>query len=309
VGRAVFDQPLGTAPIAAGMQTGFSSREATATDQFGSTLQDRSARALHLAKIVQRGRPELFAEPSVQFPTAVAFRHQGIPREAERLYHRLGASPFPTAWSGCATAELWFEQGRGKSPKPVCRIPFVSSRPRLDGQLSDDTWRTTEPWPLVTADDDTAWPASVMLACDDEFLLIAVNCRKAPSAHYPSTPGARLRDTPLDDRDRVDLLIDLDRDYVTYYRLTVDHRGWTGEACLENPAWDPQWYVASHETADDWTVEAAIPWSELTPQPPHPGDVWAVGVQRIVPGTCLQSFTQPAAVDPRGEGFALMMFH
>jgi hypothetical protein len=147
-----------------------------------------------------------------------------------------------------------------------------------------------------------------MLACDDEFLFLAVSCRKAAGAQYPTAPGPRPRDPPLDDGDRVDVLIDLDRDYTSYYRLTMDYRGWTGEACAGNVHWNPVWYVASAATGEDWVAEAAIPLVELTAQRPTSTDVWAVGVQRIVPQVGIQAFTKPASVEPRGEGFALMMF-
>ena len=106
----------------------------------------------------------------------------------------------------------------------------------------------------------------------------------------------------------MDVLLDVDRDYASYYRLTVDHRGWTGEACLGNVHWNPTWYVAYATTEQDWTLEAAIPLAELVPQRPQPKDAWAMGVQRIVPGVGIQSYTQPASVDPRGEGFAVMVF-
>jgi hypothetical protein len=47
----------------------------------------------------------------------------------------------------------------------------------------------------------------------------------------------------------------------------------------------------------------------LAPQSPKQGHAWAIGVQRIVPGVGFQSWTQPAAVNPRGEGFGLLIFN
>ena len=184
-----------------------------------------------------------------------------------------------------------------------------ASRPRLDGQLTDDIWRTATRLELSSAQhDDDAWPAAAMLAGDAEFLYLAISCRQAPTATYPDTPGPRPRDPDLSDRDRVDVLIDTDRDYASYYRLTVDHRGWCGEACFGNVQWNPTWYVANAISGDEWTIEAAIAWTELAPQGPQTNDVWAFGVQRIVPGVGVQAFTQPASVDPRPEGFALLVF-
>lgn len=279
----------------------------TAGAQFGTS--DRGALAVHFAKIIQMGRPELFAEPWLEFPTAVAYRAQGMSRDAERFYHRLSASPVPSHWERCAQAELWLSHGRGKSPKPTYICRQVSERPRLDGDLSDAIWQQAERLELSSAQhDDGPWPAAAMLACDDQFLYLAISCRRVPGREYPETPGPRPRDPDLKGRDRVDLYLDLDRDYTTWYRLSVDHRGWTGESCMGNVHWDPTWYVASFTSEDDWTIEAAIPLGELAPAAPGKDDAWAFGMQRIVPGVGIQSFTQPAAVEPRGEGFALMVF-
>ena len=72
--------------------------------------------------------------------------------------------------------------------------------------------------------------------------------------------------------------------------------------------WNPTWYVASHTTDEDWTIEAAIALDELTASVPGKEDVWAIGLQRIVPGVGIQSCSKPAAVEPQAEGFSLMMF-
>jgi hypothetical protein len=53
----------------------------------------------------------------------------------------------------------------------------------------------------------------------------------------------------------VDLLLDIDRDYSTCYRLTVDRRGWTSEACIGDTSWNPAWYVASQDTHTGWQIE------------------------------------------------------
>jgi hypothetical protein len=146
------------------------------------------------------------------------------------------------------------------------------------------------------------------LAYDDDYLYFAVECQKAPGTNYAPPTGRRSRDPDLTAHDRVSLLIDIDRDYATYYRLSIDQRGWTGEACLDDITWNPTWYVAAHQQADRWTVEAAIAWRELAGQAPDARQVWALGIQRVVPGVGLQSWNRPAGLDVVPEGFGYLTF-
>ena len=78
------------------------------------------------------------------------------------------------------------------------------------------------------------WPTTT------SFCTSACSCTRAEGFHYEKSTAPRPRDPRLDDQDRVELLIDIDRDFVTYYRLTIDHRGWTGEACWGDQSWDPE---------------------------------------------------------------------
>jgi hypothetical protein len=125
---------------------------------------------------------------------------------------------------------------------------------------------------------------------------------------YEPARGARPRDPDLEDRDRVDVLLDIDRDYTTYFRLTVDHRGWARDMCAGDVSWNPNWFIAAEETAEAWTVEAAVPLDQLGRRPPGSGEAWCVNVQRTAPGVGFQAWSHPAAVLPRADGFGLLIF-
>ncbi len=56
------------------------------------------------------------------------------------------------------------------------------------------------------------------------------------------------------------------------------------------------------------TIEAAMPWSELCAQPPDDRTVWALGLQRVIPGTGFQSWSQPADPAVTPTGFGLLRF-
>ena len=207
--------------------------------------------------------------------------------------------------------------------------------PHLDGRLDDAVWREAKQAALASAlYDDANWPAVVMLAYDDKYLYVAARCREPPhaagtspsptapaqgagsrpdgggvSAEESQAPRRRPRDGDLSAYDRVELMFDIDRDFAVDYHLAVDRRGWTFDRCWEDQTWDPQWYVATRREAGSWTVEAAIPLKELTGKPPKPRDVWALGVQRVVPGVGFQSWTTPAAAAAAlPDGFGYLVF-
>ena len=126
---------------------------------------------------------------------------------------------------------------------------------------------------------------------------------------YPLGPIAPLmRDADLTAHDRVELLIDVDRDYATYFHLAVDYRGWAAESCVGDRNWDPQWFVAVDSNPGEWVVEAAISINDLSSRKPATRDAWAIGIQRIVPNVGFQAWSEPAAVQIRPEGFGYLVF-
>jgi photosystem II stability/assembly factor-like uncharacterized protein/tetratricopeptide (TPR) repeat protein len=273
------------------------------------SAEDRARRALELAGRVERTWPAVYAEPHFRFPLAVAQTRVGYVSQAERYYLAVERSALPEAWRACAAAERWLQHRQGLPPKPLALCVAGGPRPRLDGRLDDPLWQPVRPLMLRSPkQDDAQWGAQAYVASDGEFLYLAAVCRKAPGVEYPGTAEARQRDTDLSGRDRIEWLLDIDRDYATYYRLTVDHRGWPADSCTHDATWDPVWFIATHEDEQAWAVEAAIPLAELAPSVHRGRSVWGLGVQRIVPGAGMQSWTVPADPEPRPEGFGYLSF-
>jgi photosystem II stability/assembly factor-like uncharacterized protein len=274
------------------------------------TENDRLERASGIARQIEQQFAMLAAEPNVQFPFVAAQRKAGLPRHGDRLFGTITRTRAQDAWWTCAAGELWMaDPSKAPSPKPMWRAMISPARPYLDGQLSDPVWQQAESAELRSPlGDDGEWPAEARAAYDAEYLYIAVRCRKAREADYPPSKGARPRDPDLSQRDRIELLIDLDRDYATFYRLTIDHRGWVADECWGARPWNPSWFVAAGGDEQTWTAEAAIPLDALTGAPPKSRDVWSVGVQRIVPGAGFQSWTTPASATTIPEGFGYFTF-
>ena len=284
-------------------------RRASAVAIDNSRQVDRAERAAAIGRRIQQTRPAMFAEPAVRFPLAVVDRRRGLPQQAERFYVAQRRSPTRDAWWAAARGEEWLAEREGPPPKTILLCAPAVSKPRLDGRLEEDVWQRAKTASLQSSQhDDADWPAVVMLAYDSEFLYLAMSCRQAPGAKYPPCPAPRPRDPDLSAGDRVEVFLDLDRDFVSYYRLAIDHRGWTGEDCWGDHTWNPTWFVAARSEDNAWTAEAAVPLDELTGRFPAPGTVWAIGIQRTVPGVGFQSWTTPASTAVAAEGFGYLVF-
>jgi hypothetical protein len=286
----------------------FASLGAVKTANPDAAPAQRASHALGIVKQIEQTRPTLCADPALRFALAAASRQAGQPRNADRVFQSLTASGQAGIWAQNAAAEQWLLHPGENAPKKICSVIAAPQKPRLDGRLDDPVWQLAKAVSLKPAAGEAELPTAAVLAYDDEFFYAAVSCRRAPGVDYSTTDKPRISDTPLNDRDRVTILLDIDRDYATCWTLTVDYRGWPAESCFDDPSWNPQWLIAAAGDAEYWTVEVAIPLAELAPAKPQVRDVWCVGLQRTIPAIGLHTFTSPAAVEPRHDAMGLLVF-
>jgi hypothetical protein len=275
-------------------------------------------------------------EPALTFARAVAARRAGVPKAAGTLLATLKHAKAGDPWGDCARVEAWLEAGQsGDAPKAVTRCVSTLEPPRLDGVLDEACWAdsVTAPLPVSErlahvdeslrdsgsgseiAEGERAKPsaaadrqaADVRWATDGEYLYIAVRCPKAPGVAYPRDDRGRTRDAALEEFDRVRLLIDIDRDYATCFELTIDSRGWMREACWGDVAWNPEWFVAAGQTAEEWTAEAAIGLEQLGAKGASTGTAWAIAVERELPAPPAAKSPAPVSIDV--EAFDLVIFN
>jgi hypothetical protein len=163
----------------------------------------------------------------------------------------------------------------------------------LDGQLEDACWQHAEVLPLRSFEADwnvteREWQTVARFSWDDQYFYMAVRCAH-PVGHRQEPIRPRPRDADLRGRDRIEILLDLDRDGQTAYRFRIDQRGAPAEDCSGDPQWNPKYYLASQTQEHAWVAEWAIPWKQLGLERPPRGGVWAVQILRVIPGqTVLQ---------------------
>ncbi len=207
---------------------------------------------------------------------------------------------------------------------PLINLPKRSARPFLDGELTDSIWEDAEEIRLTPFVREALDPATgtrrpslshaadisslTMLAWDEEFLYIAARLQRAPEKSSPIELAMhRGYDAKHENRDRLELEIDTDRDFSTAFQLTVDESGETSDRCWMLDKWNPKWFVAIDADAATWRIEAAIPLKEISATGAKPGDLWNIRLRRIIPGV-LQHELQTGNNSVSSDGTGMLRF-
>lgn len=303
--------PAGGATTADGAAVPAGGEVAPASATSEKKPSEAAAYALFVANKATVGRPAGEQDPALVFQRSVAARLAGEGKLSRgflsTLKHGLAGNP----WCDAARVESALADApHDPPPKTAMRCAWAAAAPHLDGKLDDACWQATalglgDPAAKTAA---LTGPAEVRLAYDDEFLYVGVMCAKARNVDYSRDDSPRAPDGADDQRDRVRLLLDLDRDYATWFELTVDSRGWPASRCWDDATWNPEWFVAADDDAVSWSAEVAIPLAELASRSPRAGDEWACQVERRVPGAGSQAWPEALLREPTPAQFGLLQF-
>lgn len=184
--------------------------------------------------------------------------------------------------------------------------PRASSAILIDGRLDEESWAEA-PWTEDFVDirgagwPEPAWRTRAKLLWDDSYLYIAALLEEP---HLWATLTSR-DDIIYRDHD-FEVFLDPDGDGLAYYELEINALGTEFDLFLDKPyskggkahiPWDmPGLRTAVYldgtlNDASDvdrgWSVEIAIPWSDLRPpgsapaHAPEPGERWRVNFSRV----------------------------
>ena len=145
---------------------------------------------------------------------------------------------------------------------------------------------------------------------DDHFYIAGRVERPEQKEDRMDHTAARIHDASHGTLDRVEFMLDTDRDYTTGYHFIIDEAGQTSDRCWKSGNWNPEWFVAAESDSTSWRFEAAIPQKELLDQPLKAGNLWAIRVCRTFPGVIQQSLKdKDSPGDLTGaDGFGLLRF-
>jgi hypothetical protein len=303
--------------------------QAPATSSFASGATDavevlhqrwdsHAMTALSILSNPDRGNGSVALNPLVQLRIAANYRRQQKSGEQSTTLSEL--SQRDDQYGLFARCEMQVTHTPAAAILPLINLPKRSTRPFLDGVLTDSIWEDAEELLLTPFVRDSIDPATgtrrkslssgadvsslTMLAWDDEFLYVAARLQRAPEKSRPIELAMhRSYDAKHENRDRLELEIDTDRDFSTAFQLTVDESGETSDRCWMLDEWNPKWFVALDADAATWRIEAAIPLKELSTTGAKPGDLWNIRLRRIIPGVLqheLQTGTNAVSSDGAG---------
>jgi photosystem II stability/assembly factor-like uncharacterized protein len=330
------------APAANAWLTVKRSQNAYASES-ASASQSAQRRTLEPFMRLTQQDPSLALDPAWQWiELNLLARSSGVgsvePKLAKMAQLRTG-SPQDREFARMAQHDLMLLHARGslatdaksQDKKNDLVSHFASERPKLDGILDEALWQNAEAagdaavfthassYPIHNAD-------RIVLAHDDQYFYGAIHCQKLPNYPYRVRQGVRTRDPVLSQSDRIEWVIDPSLNFCGGIKLVIDHQGRVAESKLGGKDWNPNWYVANAQDEKTWSVEFALPLSEIAQQTPdravRKANVgargWAVKACRLdnrsrfvwdgVENGSEKSGLQ-ASLKPDPTGFRRMVFH
>lgn len=164
----------------------------------------------------------------------------------------------------------------------------VINPPAIDGRLDDSCWKRADrvtSFSLYNGKGLSTQQTIAYVARDDNALYIAFRCYEEKMADILTE--CKDDDTPVWLDDSIEIFIDTNHDHLTYSHFMVNSLGVKSAArkikdkwgdAVKDDDWKPQWQTAAQKSEKEWSVEVAIPFSEL--EVPAKDTIWGINLNR-----------------------------
>jgi hypothetical protein len=209
------------------------------------------------------------------------------------LFLLLPASP-ARIWAQTAAGPAAPRLAAGPPRSPDGRLLVVaevmSGAIKVDGVLGEDAWRRATPVSgFVQSEPQDGQPATeatdVRVVCDKDTLYIGAVCHDREAG---SGIVSQIReDFTSSDQDTFEVILDTFADRRNGFVFITNRAGArsdqqvANEGRETNASWDAAWVVGTHQSADGWTVEMAVPFRSLRFRDGDPGP-WGINFSRRI---------------------------
>lgn len=178
-----------------------------------------------------------------------------------------------------------------EAPRPTALATRATGPIEVDGTLDEATWSAAQPIDqFYQQKPDAGLPATerteVRFLFDDQYLYIGAEL-------YDSSPGELViptlqRDPDTRNGDAFGISLDTFLDQQSSFAFFINPGGAVRDAQtsddgrINNGAWDGAYDLRTRVHDQGWTVEMAIPWSQLRFDPTNPNQVWGLNLLRRI---------------------------
>ena len=182
------------------------------------------------------------------------------------------------------------EQGYSDIENKTIDIYWTDAAPDIDGRDSDLCWAdapTARDFTLVRAGGARPTQQTEIRICyDARAMYVFWHVHESDTASMRPGPAPDLRDV-IEDGEKVFLQLDPGCTRLHWYEFSANPSGaWAERSKVAAWQYDPNWQVATGRADTGWTVEMAVPWTELVHPgewraTPQVGDCWGINFNRV----------------------------
>ncbi|MDI3543453.1 MAG: hypothetical protein PWP57_1058 [Candidatus Atribacteria bacterium] len=241
---------------------------------WGVNLSDYSiAREITIAREAKSQGVSIFAYPylsgeTLNFLSAGPFQEKVAPPTIEELAAPRELPPQVKPLS-------YYQESARQITALYTDTPIVSDG-ILEKSWDSAHWQTD--FTLITGEGKATEETRVALLYDSQNLYIAFLFEKDPSEVVSSVTQ---RDGPAFYDDSVEIFLDPGKSKSFYYQLVTNLASaqYDGSS-LQGAAWNANWKVGVSPKDHLYSLEIAIPFSEIGGEPPSPGEEWGINFYR-----------------------------